>query len=474
MKRILLVLALFTGLNFGLPDIAIAAGGGSSCFSLGIPVVSSSSDEIVVTVSIRSSCERPFGLSGGGPVYTISEESILTSSCEGPYDLSLFTSGTITCRIKIGGSLGSSRSGANSSTLKVWFAYDSGTKTTTFSHPQIPSKSSGSGSSGSSSGSTSNGSVAPKSCTKAPEVPVLKVSWNQTGPLFEFEPAASGDRATVLDWNYVLYDSQSYSWGTWSKWNEIYPAGAGSYQAQEIPGKTKIAFTVYATNACGSSGQAREVSSNTGVPLAPLVIDELTLILGDSTRVEVGQMLDIYGIVKSKLLLPLTAKSIAPIYCEVASNGQVKMLSSGDCQLQVSSTSFQEKAGSPAVIFKVIVKPNRANQIIPNLNINQSYDISNSPVTLELLTDAKLRVEFSAITDETCFVAGSSLILRTRGLCQINATQDGDENTLPAESRIFDILITQLKSTITCTKGKATKKMTGFNPKCPAGFKVKK
>ena len=29
------------------------------------------------------------------------------------------------------------------------------------------------------------------------------------------------------------------------------------------------------------------------------------------------------------------------------------------------------------------------------------------------------------------------------------------------------------KATITCVKGKQTKKITGFSPKCPAGYKKK-
>jgi hypothetical protein len=29
------------------------------------------------------------------------------------------------------------------------------------------------------------------------------------------------------------------------------------------------------------------------------------------------------------------------------------------------------------------------------------------------------------------------------------------------------------KSTVTCVKGKQTKKVTGFSPKCPAGYKKK-
>jgi hypothetical protein len=38
---------------------------------------------------------------------------------------------------------------------------------------------------------------------------------------------------------------------------------------------------------------------------------------------------------------------------------------------------------------------------------------------------------------------------------------------------VFRILTSPKKSTITCVKGKITKKLTAVNPKCPAGYKKK-
>lgn len=475
------LVALFSFIPTAYADSKVA-----DCAEFRNPTSTASATTITLRVDVYALCsvEQLGRGKGQSPLYEMPQEESLfnLSSCSGPSITQRVGNGwlgTATCSLRVGSNtLPSPRTGATSTTIKMWFAWDFSTKSISVPHIAIPAPTNNGwgGSSSGSSGGSSGGSSAPvvKNCTSAPETPTLSITWNEKGPLFKFSPASNGNSATLLDWNYALYDSVKSAWDPWTSWKEIYPAASGEHQAVVIPDKSKIAFAVYATNACGSSVQAREVSSNTGVPLAPLVMDELTLILRDPTRVEVGQQLDIYGITRSKLLLPLNAKSTTPNYCEVMSNGQVRMLSAGDCQLQVSSTSFQEKAGSPAVNFKVTIKPNRVAQIVPNLNINQSYDISKSPITLELLTDVKLQVGFTALTDETCFVAGRSLVFRTRGICQISATQDGDENTLPAETRVFSIQITQSKSTISCIKGKTNKKLTGYSPKCPAGYKVKK
>lgn len=475
------LVASFLIIPTAFADVKVA-----ECAEFRNPTSSASATTITLRVDVYAKCtEEQLGRGKGQkPLYEMPDEESLfnLSSCSGPSITQLVGNGwlgTATCSLRIGSNtLPSPRVGATSTTIKMWFAWDFSTKSISVPHIAIPAPTNNGwgGSSSGSSGGSSTGSSTPtaKNCTSAPETPTLSITWNEKGPLFKFAPASRGNSATLLDWNYALYDSLKSAWDPWTSWKEIYPAAPGEHQAVAVADKTKIAFSVYATNACGSSGQAREIASNTGVPLAPLIADEIALILRDSTRVEVGELLDIYGIVKSKLLLPLSAKSATPSYCEVLSNGQVRMLSSGDCQLQVFSTSFQEKAGSPVVLFKVTIKPNRVAQVIPDLNINQSYDVSKSPLTLELLTDAKLRVGFAALTDETCFVAGGSLIFRTRGFCQIRATQDGDENTLPAETRLFSIQITQSKSTITCFKGKLTKRVTAINPKCPAGYKVKK
>ncbi len=42
------------------------------------------------------------------------------------------------------------------------------------------------------------------------------------------------------------------------------------------------------------------------------------------------------------------------------------------------------------------------------------------------------------------------------------------------EQRIAAEKVAPKKKTITCIKGKTTKKVSGVNPKCPSGFKIKK
>ena len=42
------------------------------------------------------------------------------------------------------------------------------------------------------------------------------------------------------------------------------------------------------------------------------------------------------------------------------------------------------------------------------------------------------------------------------------------------ESEVKVKAAAQMKTTITCIKGKLTKKVTALKPKCPSGYKVKK
>ena len=158
MRRLFGVLVLLFGTFLGVPDANAA---GSSCISLGYPSVTSSATSIQVSVTANSTCKEPFGLSGGGAVYTILSESTLSSSCSGPYDYSNFGGGTIRCSITLGGGLGSTRASATSSTIQIWFAYDFSTRQIPFSHPAISSKSSAGGSSGGSTSSSAGKSGAP-------------------------------------------------------------------------------------------------------------------------------------------------------------------------------------------------------------------------------------------------------------------------------------------------------------------------
>jgi hypothetical protein len=69
------------------------------------------------------------------------------------------------------------------------------------------------------------------------------------------------------------------------------------------------------------------------------------------------------------------------------------------------------------------------------------------------------------------------LTLIKSGNCSVTATQAGTSTLAPASATATTMIVgvaQSTKKTITCTKGKTTKKVTGTNPKCPAGYKIKK
>lgn len=65
------------------------------------------------------------------------------------------------------------------------------------------------------------------------------------------------------------------------------------------------------------------------------------------------------------------------------------------------------------------------------------------------------------------------VILNDVGICSITFTQDGNDDFNPAmdEYLVFEVLPN--RTTITCVKGKITKKVSAVNPKCPAGYRKK-
>jgi hypothetical protein len=63
------------------------------------------------------------------------------------------------------------------------------------------------------------------------------------------------------------------------------------------------------------------------------------------------------------------------------------------------------------------------------------------------------------------------------GNCSITATQAGSATLAPISATATVMIagnVAPTKKTITCVKGKSTKKVSGTNPKCPKGYKLKK
>ena len=83
---------------------------------------------------------------------------------------------------------------------------------------------------------------------------------------------------------------------------------------------------------------------------------------------------------------------------------------------------------------------------------------------------------FSEETDSSICIVDKNLVhFINSGSCDITLSQPGNEffEAAPEKTLTLTILPDEKKSTITCIKGKVTKKVTAVKPKCPAGYKKK-
>jgi hypothetical protein len=165
-------------------------------------------------------------------------------------------------------------------------------------------------------------------------------------------------------------------------------------------------------------------------------------------------------------------KSTTPTICS-ASGFYVQIFSGGTCTLTYQSEATTSFLASD--LYKVSFEVSRDPQSIsftPVTNVN----LSRKSVVLSATASSAAGVLFSTTTPYICSISGSTLNLLRAGNCVVTATQGGTATFAPV-SASADIIITGSpvvsRKTITCVKGKSTKRISGVNPKCPRGFKLK-
>lgn len=102
-----------------------------------------------------------------------------------------------------------------------------------------------------------------------------------------------------------------------------------------------------------------------------------------------------------------------------------------------------------------------------NVNLNQKV--------IEVLaeTSSGLTVEISTKSPKICATNGMKIELLSTGNCNLVLSQPGNDKYEAAEDMLVNFSIKSSSITITCVKGKVSKKITGASPKCPSGFKKK-
>ena len=166
-------------------------------------------------------------------------------------------------------------------------------------------------------------------------------------------------------------------------------------------------------------------------------------------------------------------KTTTPSIC-VPSGFTVKLISGGVCTLtyETAATSTYLASDVYQQTFEILRDPQTIVFTLPS-----TANVSSKSLVLTSTASSGSVVAYSTTSTGICSITGSTLNLLTSGNCSITATQAGTSTLAPASATATVLLtgaVVANKKSISCVKGKSTKKVSGTNPKCPKGYKLKK
>ena len=152
----------------------------------------------------------------------------------------------------------------------------------------------------------------------------------------------------------------------------------------------------------------------------------------------------------------------------------VRIISGGTCTITYQSGETATYLASD--LYKVSFDVARDSQTI-SFTLPNTANVSSKSLSLAATASSGAAVTYSTTSTGICSINGSTLNLLRSGNCSITATQAGT-STLAPISATSTVMITgslaPANKTITCVMGKKSKKVSGANPKCPKGYKLKK
>ena len=166
-------------------------------------------------------------------------------------------------------------------------------------------------------------------------------------------------------------------------------------------------------------------------------------------------------------------QSATPAVC-FGSGFYVRIVSGGTCTLTYSTKETTTYLASD--LYKVSFEVTRDAQTI-SFTPPATANLSAKSLTLSAIASSAGVITFETTSTGICSITGATLNLLKSGNCSITATQAGT-STLAPISATSTVMITgslaPVNKTVTCVMGKKNKKVSGTNPKCPKGYKLKK
>lgn len=149
--------------------------------------------------------------------------------------------------------------------------------------------------------------------------------------------------------------------------------------------------------------------------------------------------------------------TITPVSSEYAASRQKDIL-------KEKERVEQEKILQNRETQSIVVSPSTIGSVPYNLKA----------LPLNVSATSNLPVSVYNNTSYSCEYKNNSVVIKESGRCVIAFDQAGNNEFRPAKTVILEFVIESApKKTITCIKGKTTKKVSAVKPSCPAGYKKK-
>lgn len=216
-----------------------------------------------------------------------------------------------------------------------------------------------------------------------------------------------------------------------------------------------------------------KVSNQTVTITAARIKPELTVEkIANQTAKDLPKSIEIFRVYSAAegYVLPL---STTPSVC-FASGFFVRIVGGGTCTLtyQTKETATYLESDLYKVTFEVVRDAQTISFTPPT-----SANLSAKTLALSATASGGGVITYQTTSAGICSITGSTLNLLKVGNCAITATQAGTTTLAPISATATVMIagsVAPTKKTITCVKGNKTKKVSGTNPKCPKGYKVKR
>ena len=235
----------------------------------------------------------------------------------------------------------------------------------------------------------------------------------------------------------------------------------------------KEGLCVFIVSTPKTANYLAKVSNQTVAITAARIKPELTLEkIANQTAKDLPKSIEILRVYSASegYVLPL---STTPSVC-FSSGLSVRIVSGGTCTL-----AYQTKENSTFLasdLYKVTFEVVRDPQTI-TFTPPATANLASKTVVLSATASSGGAITYATTSTGICSITGSTLNLLMRGNCAITATQAGT-TTLAPISATATVMIAGAaapsRKTITCVKGNKSKKVSGTNPKCPTGYKLKR